>query len=430
MKKDIITMSKKELKRLPIIHKVMEKRVLQLKAAEILGITDRQIRRIVDKIKKGGDQAIVHKNRGKVSPFKISKGKEDRIISIVEKEYYDFGPTLAAEKLLERNKIKICREKLRQLMISHDIWHPKKGKKGRPHPWRERKHYRGEMIQMDGSNHDWLEGRGPKMDLMGHTDDASSEVYARFYEYEGTFSAMDSFRRYIHKYGIPFSLYIDRHSTYKTTRQPNIDEELRGEYAKTQFVRALKEIGTEPISAFSPQAKGRIERTFGTFQDRLVKELRLAKISSLEEANKFLESYLPKYNARFAKKPFKRANLHKPIPRNLNLDEILCIKEYRTISNGYTLQWKNRIFLIKNPSITMKRQRVCIMQDFKGKLTLKLKNKYLSYVEVTSKDLQAIAKTQKATQKLIKKARIYYPSPKNHPWRSFVISRKRSLVNA
>lgn len=429
MRKDIITMSKKEIERLRIIHRVMDKRLTQVEAGEMVGITERQVKRIVAKIRKYGDQAIVHGNRGCPSPFKIPKGKEDKIISIVEEKYYDFGPTFAAEKLFECEGIKISWEKLRQFMIAHDIWKPKRGKKGKPHQWRERKHYRGEMIQMDGSNHDWLEGRGPKMDLIGYIDDASSEVYAHFYEYEGTFSAMDSFRKYINKYGIPLSLYIDRHSTYKTTRQPNLDEDLKGEYAKTQFTRALNEIGTEPIFARSPQAKGRIERAFGTFQDRLIKELRLAKIATMKEANAFLETYLPKYNAHFAKKPLKKSNLHKPIPKNLNLDEILCIKEYRTISSGYTFHWRNRIFLIKNPSITMKRQRACILEHFDGRITIKLKDKYLPFVEVTDKDLDAIARAQKATQKLIKKARVYYPAPRNHPWRKFIVS-KRSLIYA
>jgi transposase len=428
MKKDIITMSKKELERLPIIHKAMNKCLTQVKAAEMIGVCERQIRRIVEKIKKGGDRAIVHGNRGRASPFKMPEEKEKKIAGIIEKSYPDFGPTFAAEKLMERERIKISKEKLRQIMITYAIWHPKKGKRGKIHQWRERKHYRGEMLQMDGSNHDWLEGRGPKMDLIGYIDDATSDVYARFYKYEGTFSAMDSFRRYINKFGIPFSVYLDRHSTYKTTRQPNLDEELKGDYAKTQFVRALNEVGTKEISAYSPQAKGRIERTFETFQDRLIKEMRLAGIATLEEANAFLETYLPKYNARFAVKPIKRGNLHKSIPKNLKLDEIFCLKEYRTIGNSYTFQWKNRIFFIKNPSLTMKRQRVCIMEHFDGRITTRFNDKYLTIVEVTRKDLQAFAKEQKATQKLIRKYRVYYSPSKNHPWRRWSFTKKGNLA--
>ncbi|MFH1709564.1 MAG: hypothetical protein ABH860_00650, partial [bacterium] len=205
------------------------------------------------------------------------------------------------------------------------------------------------------------------------------------------------------------------------------EEELKGEYAKTQFARVLSELGIKHIPARSPQAKGRIERLFQTFQDRLIKEMRLANISSMKEANIFLETYLPIYNARFAKNPLKRGDLHRHIPKYMNLDEIFCIKEFRTVSNGYTLHWKNRIFLIKEPSITMRKQRVCIMEHFDGKITLKLKNKHLSFTEVTAKDILAMARIQKAAQKLIKKARVYCPAPKNHPWRRFVYSKRNPI---
>ncbi|NQU18381.1 MAG: ISNCY family transposase [Candidatus Saganbacteria bacterium] len=427
--KDIIIMSKKELKRLPIIHRVMEKRLTQVKAAEMLDLSDRQIRRLISKIEAGGDPAIVHKNRGKQSPFKFPKEFEDKIIGIIEKRYYDFGPVFAAEKLLECEKIKVSKEKLRQLMIIHGINYPRRKKKGVIHKWRERKHRRGEMIQMDGSDHDWLEDRGPRLVLMGYIDDASGEVFGRFYDYEGTFPAMDSFKQYIALYGLPLSFYVDRHSAYKTTRQPNLDEDLKGEFAKTQFSRLLNELDVKVIFAHSPQAKGRIERLFETLQDRLVKELRLAGITTLKQANIFLENYLPKYNARFAVKPLRKTNLHRPIPKHLKLKELFCIKEYRTIGNGFTFYWKNRIFLIKNPSITMKKQRVCVMEQFDGKITLKLKDKSLSFVEVTRKDIQDIAKDQKAAHRLIKKTATHSSPPKNHPWRNFQYS-KRSLVNA
>ncbi|MEM4655040.1 MAG: helix-turn-helix domain-containing protein [Thermosphaera sp.] len=165
MGKDIITMSKKEVERLKIIHRVMDKRLTQVEAGNMMGISDRQVRRIIARIRRFGDQAIVHGNRGRPSPLRIPKEKEEKIVSIVEEKYYDFGPTFAAEKLMECEGIKISREKLRQFMISHGIWHPKKKKKSKIHQWRERKHHRGEMLQMDGSDHDWLEGRGPRIVL-------------------------------------------------------------------------------------------------------------------------------------------------------------------------------------------------------------------------------------------------------------------------
>lgn len=419
MRKDIITMSRKELRRLPIIHRVMEKRLTQVKAAEMLDLSDRQIRRIVDRIKTDGDSSIAHGNRGKESPFKFSAQYIDKVMGIVEKRYYDFGPTFAAEKLLECEKIKISKEKLRQLMIFHDTAYPRKKKKGKIHQWRERKHCRGEMIQMDGSDHDWLEGR---LVFMGYIDDASGRIFGRFYEYEGTFSAMDSFRKYICVYGIPFSFYVDRHSAYKTTRQPNLDEDLQGEFAKTQFARSLNELDVKIIFARSPQAKGRIERLFETLQDRLVKELRLANISTLDKANVFLESYLTKYNARFEVKPFKKTNLHRTVQKHLNLDEIFCIKEYRSIGNNYSFQWKNRLFIIPDPSITMKRQRICVMKSFDGIISAKLNGKLLKILEITQKDIVAIERVQKATRTFLKSKKVCYKPPINHPWKRFYLS--------
>ena len=422
MRKDIITMSRKELRRLPVIHKVMEKRLTQVKAAEMLDLSDRQIRRIVDRIKTGGDPAIAHGNRGKESPFKFPVQHINKVMGIVEKRYYDFGPTFAAEKLLECEKIKISKEKLRQLMISHDTPYPRKKKKGKIHQWRERKHCRGEMTQMDGSDHDWLEGRGPRLVFMGYIDDASGKIFGRFYEYEGTFSAMNSFRKYIAIYGIPFSFYVDRHSAYKTSRQPNLEEDLQGEFAKTQFARLLSELNVKIIFAKSPQAKGRIERLFETLQDRLVKELRLANVSTLAQANAFLETYLPKYNARFEVKPFKKTNLHRPVPKHLNLDEIFCIKDHRSIGNDYSFHWKNRHFIIPKPSLTMKKQRICVMESFDGIISAKLNGKLLDILEVTQKDIIAIEKVQKATRRYLKSKKVCYRPPLNHPWRTNIRS--------
>jgi len=228
---------------------------------------------------------------------------------------------------------------------------------------------------------------------------------------------MDSFRKYISVYGIPFSFYVDRHSAYKTSRQPNLDEDLQGEFAKTQFARSLSELDVKIIFARSPQAKGRIERLFETLQDRLVKELRLANVSTLDQANAFLESYLPKHNARFEVKPFKKTNLHRPVPKHLDLNEIFCIKEYRSIGNNYSFQWKNRLFIIPKPSLTMKKQRICVMESFDGIISAKLNGKPLDILEVTQKDIIAIERVKKATGRFLRSKKVCYRPPMNHPWR-------------
>jgi len=294
---DMIMARQGELKRLHVIQKVLEKVVKQVEAAEILSLSARQIRRIVKRIRIEGERGILHKSRGRPSNRQIPRKIRDKVIQFYRRQYKDFGPTLATEKLLERNGIGISDETLRKWLMETGDW--KKVRRGRRHrQWRERKHHCGEMVQMDGSHHDWFEGRGPRSVLMGYIDDATGRVFGRFYDYEGTIPAMESFRGYIQKYGLPMSVYLDKHTTYKSTGKPTIQDELKNTQPLSEFERALKELGVEVIHANSPQAKGRIERLFGTLQDRLVKEMRLRGIRTIEEANGFWEDYLPWYNRR------------------------------------------------------------------------------------------------------------------------------------
>lgn len=413
---DIITMSMREVNRLKIMHKVLSRDLTQLKAAEILGITDRHVRRVVKRVREEGDEGIVHKSRGRRSPRRMSKEEEDRIAEIVEARYVDFGPTLAAEKLCERHGIKVGREKLRQIMIAKGLWHVRRRKKI-VHQWRERKHYLGEMVQMDGSHHEWLEGRGSKLVFMGYVDDAANRVFGRFYDCEGVYSAMDSLQRYIRLYGLPVSLYLDKHSTYKTTREPSLDELLRGESAQTQFERACRELQIEVIHAHSPQAKGRVERVFGTLQDRLIKEMRLAGIRTTEEANRFLEEYLPRHNERFAKEPLKEADLHRRLPRGIKLRDIFCIKASRTITNGYIVKWRGRMFLIENPTIAMRRRKIEIREHFDGEIVLRFNRRNLKYREITEEK----KKVRKEPRESVRKKGKYIPPP-DHPWRRWTPS--------
>jgi len=425
MEEDRITMSTREMERLKIIHKVMEKRLTQVKAGELMGVTDRQVRRMLQRVREKGERGIVHGSRGRPSPHKIPKVREEKIITLIRERYCDFGPTFAAEKLRECEGIEIGREKLRQWMVAHGLWQVR-SRRGRIYQWRERKHHRGEMVQMDGSEHDWLEGRGPELVLMGYIDDATNTFFGRFYEFEGVYSALDSFRRYIERHGIPYSVYLDRHSTYKTTREPNREEALKGERAKTQFARALTELGVKLIYAHSPQAKGRIERDFGTLQDRLIKEMRLADIRTMEQANTFLETYLPRFNERFARAPLAKEDLHRPVPKSLPLHEVFCIKDHRSIARDYTVRWKHRLFRIDKPSITMKKQWVCVMEHFDGKMTLKLNGKSLTFSEVTDKDLKASVKDEKPLFSRVRKTSPYIPPPA-HPWRRKFLPPRRTL---
>ena len=267
--KDIIMATQEELKALHVIRKAIDKVITQKEAALDIDLSERQVRRKLKRVRQEGDKGIIHKLRGNPSNRTTPDNVKNKVLKLFKDKYPDFGPTLASEKLYERDKLKVNDETLRLWLIEEGI--PYRRRKKRPHrEWRERKSCYGQMIQMDGSDHDWLEGRGPKCVLMGYIDDATGIPFGRFYKFEGTIPAMDSFKRYIKKRGIPLSVYLDKHSTYKSQKKLSIEEELANKEALSNFERALKELGVDVIHANSPQAKGRIERLFNTFQDRLI----------------------------------------------------------------------------------------------------------------------------------------------------------------
>ena len=416
MAKEIIAMSKKEIDRLRILHRVTDRQLTQVYGAKLLGITDRQVRNLLYKIREEGDKGIVHGNRGRRAANKMPREVEERIGRIIERKYPDFGPTLASEKLFELDGITVSKEKARRIMIAKGLWKVRKKKKRGGHPWRERKHYFGEMIQFDGSHHMWLEERGPEMVFMGYIDDATNHIFGRFYEYEGTYPAMDSLSRYIKRYGLPRSIYMDKLKTYKATRQPTLYEELRGEGPLSQYQRALKELGINDIHANSAEAKGRVERLFATLQDRLIKEMRLVKVKTIEEANEFLDDYLPRHNERFSKKALKEGDLHRPLPDEVNLHYIFCLKDIRTINKCYIVSWRCRRFLIDNASIAMRKRKIEVSEHFDGKLTFKLSGRYLKFHEIFEpKPLKIQSKKERVK---VKRKGKYIPPP-NHPWRRY-----------
>jgi hypothetical protein len=416
MAKEVITMSKKEIDRLQILHRVLDRQLSQVYSAELIGITDRQVRNLLKKIRRFGDAGIVHGNRGRAAPNKMPLELEEKIGRLIERKYPDFGPTLASEKLFELDGIKVGREKLRQIMIAKGLWRVRRRRERDVHPWRERKHFFGEMVQFDGSHHMWLEDRGPKMVFMGYIDDATNHTFGRFYEYEGLYPAMDSLSHYIKRYGRPRSLYLDKYKTYKATRPPTHYEELRGEGAMTQYQRALKELGIRIIHADSPQAKGRVERLFGTLQDRLIKEMRLAKVKTIDQANEFLETYLPRYNERFSKIAIQEGDLHTPLPEEVDLREIFCLKDIRTINNGYIVRWKGRRFLIDNATIAMRRRKVEVRETFDGGLMIKFNGRYLDFHEVFEPQPVKTQPQKESANGDGKKKGKYIPPP-DHPWK-------------
>jgi len=410
-REDIIMASQEELRRLHVIQKVLEGVIKQVEAAEILSLSSRHIRRVIKRVKEEGNRGIVHRSRGRPSNRKIADQIRDKVINLYRSKYKGFGPTLASEKLLEREGMRINDETLRTWLIETGDW-KKSRKRGRHRQWRERKSHCGEMVQLDGSHHQWFEGRGPGCVLMGYIDDATGKTFARFYDYEGTIPAMDSFKRYSKKYGLPMSVYLDKHSTYKSTAKATIEEQLEGVEPLSEFERALKELGVEVSHAHSPQAKGRIERLFRTFQDRVIKEMRLTGIKTIEEGNQFLEEYLPLYNKRFSVHPREKDDVHRPLPRGIDLSAILCMKTERTLRNDFTVAHNHKLYQIEEAT---KASKVIVQDRMDGSMRVTYQGRALRFREITERPLK------KNKQPIVTRRKKTYIPPADHPWRRFKI---------
>lgn len=392
MRKDIITMSTKELKKLHLVKKAEDKLITQAEGANLLSITDRQFRRLIQNYRLTGEHGLVHQLRGKSSNRKFSDSFKNSIVSIYQKEFSGYHPTFFTEKLASEYDISVSKESVRLILAEHNLWTVQK-KKLKHRTKRPRKPHRGELVQLDGSVHQWFDGPEGYCVLMLYIDDASSNVYARFYTYEGTIPAMDSFRRYIQRYGIPQAIYADLHSTYRNNNKKlSIEEQLAGVRANTQFSRALNQLSVNYIPAYSPQAKGRVERTFQTFQDRLVKELRRLNISSFKEANAFLDtSFLKDHNRRFAVAPANQTDLHRGALPVSTLNKILCIQEKRSVAKDFTVRYKTRILQLSEPTIA---KRVMVHQHCNDSLTIFHNDKILKFKDTTHKHLQSTNKNK------------------------------------
>lgn len=335
---DILVMKSRDLERYQIIRKLFDNQINQQEAAEYLDLTDRQIRRIVKRVCLEGARGVIHKLRGSTGCRRLGESFKNKILGLYRRYYHDFGPTLASEKLLERHKIQINDETLRLWLIKEGLWKAKRLSKPKERTWRSRKDHPGEMIQMDGSHHDWLEGRGPKLVLMGYIDDATGRFFGEFFDYEGTFPAMESLKSYIRRQGLPRSIYLDKHSTYKNNqKQTYKDWPFREKEELTQFGRACKQLGVHLIHAHSPQAKGRVERVFETLQDRLVKELRLAGAKTCRQANKVLWRYLDSFNQKFEVAAKRSGDIHRPPDESINLEDILSVQTAHVLRNDRTV---------------------------------------------------------------------------------------------
>ena len=408
----VFKVTNKELRKLKVIEQVIEKKMRQKRAGMLLGLSVRQIIRLAKRVRREGAKGIVHLLRGRESNRRHEESLRERAMRLCASKYEGFGPTLAQEKLEELNGLYVNRETLRQWMLKENLWEPqRKGQKHRE--WRERRGCFGEMTQVDGSHHDWLEGRGPWLVVMGYIDDATSEVYARFYDYEGTLPAMDSFYGYSKKYGLPHSVYLDRLKAYCGHGRLSLEEELAGkEKAQSQFERALEELGVEVIHAQSAPAKGRVERLFKTFQDRVVKEMRLAGVKTKEEANRFLEKYLPIYNQRFGVTAREKTNLHRPAPKAKELKQILSIQSKPVLRNDNTIRHENKFYQILGEWKGVRPEQVVLQEQIDGKLYLVHEGKNLAYREIK----EPAKRVEAAPKKKLLKIKPLIPVM-SHPWK-------------
>ena len=301
----------------------------------------------------------------------------------VRSKYSDFGPTLACEYLAKEDALNVGVETLRQWLIAEDLW---SSRRRRPvhRKWRERKGHFGEMVQLDGSHHDWFEGRREKAVLMVLIDDATNRTYAKFFEGETTEASFETFLRYVGRYGLPRSVYADRASIYRTTRDATVDENLADKLPETQFGRAMQELDVELILAHSPQAKGRVERRNAVFQDRLVKALRLKGISDLEGANAFLDDeFLTDLNEKFNVPARAQSDLHRRVPRCVKLERVLSFQEERVVQNDWTIRWRNRWFQLtkENQKLALVQRKLTVCEQLDGTVLLLLGKRVLSWEE-------------------------------------------------
>jgi transposase len=407
-----IAMTQEELKRKTIIEQAVDKRILQREGAKKLGISERQFCRIISRYRAQGDAGLISGHRGKPSNHRLPESHRKQIAAYISDPIFDgFGPTLLNEKLREDKGITICKETLRQIMIEEGKHQPKVKRKKEPHPPRDRRCRRGELVQIDGSYHAWLEERGAKACLMLFVDDATSAVLAaEFVDQESFFAYGSLCKTYFKAAGIPVAFYSDKFSVFRANASRSIQKE-----AVTQFNRALGALGVELICANSPQAKGRVERANQTFQDRLVKEMRLRHIDNYQDANVFLPEFVTFYNQRFTVLPRSAGDVHAPLDASLDLDFLFSIHDTRTITKDLQIHFNTVAYQIvtRRPPQNLSGREVLIVQGPDGVVSA-----YLNHEKLTLKIFHKQSKPPRVAYSKSLDPQIYTP-PVDHPWRTY-----------
>lgn len=428
---DNLLMSAKELNRLEVMQKLSEKRMSQKEAGRILHLSVRQIKRLQRVYHQKGAAGLVSKHRGRKSNNRLAEDVQKQALSLLKTKYKGFGPTLAHEKLVEREKLRLSDESVRKLMIAENLWKPRKAKKVVVHQLRERRACFGELIQIDGSPHDWFEGRAARCVLLVFIDDATGKlVQLRFVESESFFSYCQAAEGYFRHSGKPVAFYSDRHGIFRV----NVPSLGSGD-ALTQFGRAMQELEIQIICANSPQAKGRVERVIQTLQDRLPKEMRLRGIANLTDGNAYLPEFMTDFNQRFAVEARSSVNAHRPLTSKEDLARILTWQETRTLSKNLTLQFDKVVYQIQTdrPTYALRKAQVLICVNAQEEITILYNGKVLPYSIYKQQAKQAEIVSAKQLDLALKAKRLPPKPAPDHPWRrgfATPLSKRRNVTPA
>src|SRR5690242_3571039 len=415
METERIALNQRERDRLNVLYEVNQKHLTQVAAAKRLQVTDRHVRRMLLHLRERGDGALVHGLRGRPSNRRLAARFEQKILARLRQRYADFGPTLAAEHLAQEG-FAVSRETLRKWMTKAALWRPRRQRVQAVHVWRERRASFGELVMQDSSPFRCLEDRGPACQLIALIDDATSRIWGRFTEHDTTEENLRTLGGWLRRYGRPVAQYTDKNSIFRTAGPQPLAEQLRGDPLRTQFGRALHELGIEWIAAHSPQAKGRIERLFETLQDRLVKELRLAGIDSIAGANHFLEMrFLPEWEERFTVAPRNPRNAHRRLGREHRLEEILSVRVARKVAQDHTVSWDGNRWGVPREEVCagLRGAQVEIERLLDGSHWLRFRGRYL--------------RLRHCPEPASRAARTYKSAPAKHPWRTFQYGRKADI---
>ena len=428
METERIALSQRERDRLEVLHEVKQKHLTQLAAAARLKVTDRQVRRMLLRLRERGDRSLVHGLRGRPSNRKLAARFEQKILARLRQRYADFGPTLASEHLAQEG-FPVSRETLRKWMTKAALWRPRSQRVKAVHVWRERRASFGELVMQDSSPFRWFEERGPACQLIAVIDDATSRFYGRFTEHDTTEENLRTFGEWVRRYGRPLAHYTDKNSIFRTSAPAPLGEQLRGEKARSHFGRALQELGIEWIAAHSPQAKGRIERLFETLQDRLVKEMRLAGIDSIAAANHFLEMrFLPAWEQRFTVAPRRPRNAHRRLDPEQRLEEILSVRVGRQVADDHTVSWDGNRWGVPREEVCagLRGAQVEIERRLDGSHWLRFRGRYLRLRHCPAPRRPSASpsglrppglaeRTPRPKNKIKPKPKYHVPA--HHPWR-------------